>query len=167
MAVDLNAVCSRLDELGRRRPNGKSRAEVEEALSSKWEGVQVSAARTLAAWGDERSLSLVRGLLERLSRRKAAWAAAGALANALAPRLKPTDLDWVFKLFLRMARRDNRYALIPLFEAFEPRISIPALQARLHRLTGNEAVDLGMALNRIKWRTPEGGPTARSRADAR
>jgi hypothetical protein len=167
MAIDLNAVCSRLDELGRRRPDEKSRAEVECALSSKWQGVQVTAARALAAWGDERSLSLVRGLLEKLSQKKAAWAAAGALANALAPKLKPTDLDWVFKLFLRMARRDNRYALIPLFEVFDPHISVPALQARVDVLTGNEAVDLGMALNRIKWRALEGGPTTRSRAGAR
>lgn len=167
MAIDLNAVCSRLDELGRRRPDEKSRAEVEDALSSKWEGVQVSAARALAAWGDERSLSLVRGLLERLSQKKAAWAAAGALANALAPKLKPTDLDWVFKLFLRMARRDNRYALIPLFEAFDPQISIPALRAKRDALTGNEAVDLGMALNRVKWRALEGGLTTRSRVDSR
>jgi hypothetical protein len=167
VAIDLNAVCSRLDELGRRRPDEKSRAEVEDALSSKWQGVQVVAARALATWGDERSLSLVRGLLERLSQKKAAWAAAGALANALAPKLKPEDLDWVFKLFLSMARRANRYALIPLFEAFDPRISIPALQARLHALTGNEAVDLGMVLNRIQWRLFEGGLTARSRGDAR
>ena len=167
MATDLNAVCSRLDELGRRRPDGKSRAEVEGALSSKWEGVQVTAARALAAWGDERSLSLVRGLLERLSQKKAAWAAAGALANAIAPKLKPTDLDWVFELFLRIARRDNRYALIPLFEVFDPDISIRALQTRMDALTGNEAVDLGMVLNRIRWRAFEGGLTTRSRADAR
>jgi hypothetical protein len=167
MAIDLNAVCSRLDELGRRRPDEKSRAEVEGALSSKWEGVQVTAARALAAWSDERSVSLVRGLLERLSQKKAAWAAVGALANALAPKLKPTDLDWVFELFLRMARRNNRYALIPLFEVFDPNISVPALQARIAALTGNEAVDLGMVLNRIKWRAFEGGLTTRSRADAR
>lgn len=153
MAIDLNAVCSRLDELGRRRPDEKTRAEVEDALASKWQGVQVSAARALASWGDERSLALVRGLLETLSRKKAAWAAAGALANALAPKLEPEDLDWVFRLFLGIARRDNRYALVPLFEAFDPRICIPALQARLRALSGNEAVDLGMVLNRIKWRS--------------
>ncbi len=166
MSVDLNALCSRLDGFGRNRPNEKARIEVEQGLSSKWEGVQVTAARTLAAWGDERSLSLIRELLVKMSRKEAAWATTGALSNALAPRLAESDLDWVFDLFLSKARRDNRYALIPLFEAFEPNISIPALEARLTKATSDAASDLRMVLGRVKWRASSGGLTTRSRADA-
>jgi hypothetical protein len=150
-AIDLHALCSRLTKLGGRKPDDASRAEVEEALHSKWEGVQVTAARALAMWGDARSLYLVQQLLVEVSQKPARWAAAGALVRALAPHLTSADLPWIVDLFVRVARRDVRFCLVPLFEALEPRVAIPMLEVELAKATGLTAFDLRVALRRVEW----------------
>lgn len=99
----------------------------------------------------------------KISQKQAAWATTGALSNALAPKLTESDLEWVFDLFLRKARRHNRFALIPLFEAFDPSISVPALEAKLKQAANDTASDLRMVRARVRWHASKDGLTKRSR----
>jgi hypothetical protein len=71
MSLDLKTQCEHLAALGTKPPSASARRELEEALHSKWEGVQVTAARVLAAWGDAASLVAVRSLLVEVSAKPA------------------------------------------------------------------------------------------------
>ena len=57
---ELQQIQGHLHDLARSKPTVKRRDEVEALLGSKWEGVQVSAAHVLAAWGGPQSVSALR-----------------------------------------------------------------------------------------------------------
>jgi hypothetical protein len=130
--VDLQAACKRIAELGNSKPTEAARKEVESAPQSKWEGVQVTAARTLSAWGDRNSLDLIRELLAQLSRKPAHWASAGALANSLAPHLGESDIQWVIDTCSR-AKPKNRFSLVVMFFRLPPKPTLAALEGCLTR----------------------------------
>lgn len=48
MPDDLQAICAELRQIGLRRETPAARKKLDEALSSKWDGVQVSAAKALS-----------------------------------------------------------------------------------------------------------------------
>ena len=56
--------CNRLRALANNRPNAIGRQQVADALVSKFEGVQASAAKTLGAWGDATSVDRLKTLLK-------------------------------------------------------------------------------------------------------
>src|SRR5688572_9828844 len=116
----LRTECERIERLGDDPPSEEARAEVERALESKWEGVQVTAARTLSQWGDRRSVGAIRVLLAQLAKKSARWSAAGAVVDALRPHLSATDIDWVLSLCLKESNRHNRSTLMTLLLGLPP-----------------------------------------------
>lgn len=128
MSFDLQVACNRVAELGRREPTDAARTEVEAALRSKWEGLQVTAAKALSAWGDRRSVTLVQDLLAHLAKKQAGLASAGAVADALAPHLTEADIGWAIDLYGH-AKRKNKVALVGLFQRLPVRPTLAALAA--------------------------------------
>ncbi len=120
MPSDLRAICEELRQIGFRGETPKGRDKLEEALSSKWDGVQVAAAKVLSQWGDPRSLRSLKVLLSTLAAKPSRSGGAWAVARLLTMHLQPSDLDWAIELFIHQSRSDNRNALHILFEAFAP-----------------------------------------------
>jgi hypothetical protein len=131
MSSDLQVTAARLAELAKTSPTAGERREVEEAAKSKWEGTQVAAARTLCAWGDSQSLRSVRELLERLAQDRSRHASISAVAKALSPNLKLSDLDWVLELCFKTANPHNRTWLMELFTGTPPGPTLKALESRV------------------------------------
>ncbi len=138
VTVDVAALTAALRAMGSSRPNAESRARLEGALSSKWDGVRVVAAQSLCRWGDAEAIAAVRKALWELSAKPIRWSATGALAQALRPRLQSNELDWVVALFLRQAHRDNLFAIAVLFEAFDAKAVASRLQEELASVAGAE-----------------------------
>ena len=80
---NLHERCAHLDSLARSRPNRNARAEVEAALYSKWEGLQVHAGRALAAWGDRESVDALRDWLRISLEKPAGWSVTGEAVACL------------------------------------------------------------------------------------
>jgi len=97
-AVDeLQRATARLRDLGRSRPTAKRRVEVEGLLDSKWEGVQVSAARVLGAWGGPESVAALRSWLDR-GRANRNWTVTHVAVEALADCVTAEDVGWALDL---------------------------------------------------------------------
>ena len=114
-----------------------------EALSSKWDGVRVTAARVLLGWGDEASVEAVRQLLPQLASKPVRWAATGAVAQSLAGHLRPGDLDWALEVF-HQARARNRFALVSLFEALPAKTVLLRLAREQSAAGGKLTWELGV-----------------------
>jgi hypothetical protein len=145
MTFDLRSECARLAKLGQRRPSASARKELEEALASKWEGLQVTAARSLAAWGDEKSVAAIRALLETLAQKPAHWASTGAVADALKPLLRASDAEWVLQLCFERSNRHNRFALYSLLAGLPYQATLTELQARIE--SGGNSKELRAAMH--------------------
>lgn len=172
MADDLHVICEELRRIGLHPVTPAAREKLEGALSSKWDGVQVAAAKALSQWGDALSLHALRDLLAAVAsnphRRSAVW----AVARALRPHLQPSDLDWVIDLFIHRTRPGNRFYLGVLFEAFAPNEVRNRLEARLGDARGAKA-DLRTAIARAEWRSKaestvtQGGKPAKESQNAK
>jgi hypothetical protein len=131
MSLDFQATAKRLAELAETSPTPEGRKEVSEVALSKWEGLQVAAARTLCTWGDEDSLRTVRELLERLSQDRQRHSSILAVGRALSRSLKLQDLDWVLALYFEKANPHNRIWLSQLLVATPREPTLKALEARI------------------------------------
>ena len=90
---ELQRIKAHLRDLARNKPTAKRRAEVEALLQNKWQGVQVSAARVLAAWGGPESVSALRR-----------WFAEGGsnsheAVEALGRCVGDDDVEWALDLY--------------------------------------------------------------------
>lgn len=142
-----------LRELGARPPNAAARAALEEALASKWDGLNVIAARALCQWGDATSIARVRTALETLLADSRYRSPCGAIARTLMPHLGPADLQWAIDLLLEGAHRSNRFFARDLFEAFDPAALEALLQPLSSRYFGTEfAQDFEVLLFRARCR---------------
>ena len=151
MPNDLRAICEELRLIGLRPATRESREKLEEALLSKWDGVQVAAARALSQWGDPRSLRALKELLVAVAAKPVRWSITGAVAKLLTPHLQPTDLDWVIDVFIHRSRADNRFMLASLFETFAPNEVRKRLAAQtLHG--GKAERSVRAAIARAEWR---------------
>jgi HEAT repeat protein len=148
----LRTECERIEKLGRGPASDDAREYVENALQSKWEGVQVTAARALSKWGDERSIQAIRRLVGELAKKSARWSAAGAVVDALRPHLSSTDIDWVLRLCLKESNRHNRSTLMLLLLGLPPHETRAALQ-RLTDAGGCDPAEIREALRLIEMRT--------------
>ena len=114
----------RIDKVGRRPPSAALRAELYEALDSKWEGVAVHAARALCRWGDRASVARVRHALATLAERPGRDGPVSAIAEALIPCLSEDDLDWIIEVLFIRAHRDNRWSLRVLLSSVPGEVAI-------------------------------------------
>jgi hypothetical protein len=147
--MDLREECDRISALGRRKPTDGSRKEVADALSSKWEGLQVTAAKALSAWGDKASVDLIRKSLIDFSKKPAHWAAAGAVADALKPHMRSDDVEWVLDLCLKHSNPHNRFALFGLLAVLPPKATVAALENRRHT-AGHDSKEIKYAISLVQ-----------------
>jgi len=113
----INEACGRLESLLYTRPTEAARQEVERALNSKWEGVQVWAGRVLASWGGRRSVDALRGWLEGSMRKEAGWAVRGEAIRSLGQCHQPRDVEWLLDMYFDATDRLLRHEFLPLIEA--------------------------------------------------
>ena len=114
MNTEINNQCARLESLLHIRPTEALRDEVESALRSKWEGVQVWAGRVLAAWGGRRSIDALRRWLEASLPKDAGWAVRGEAIRSLCVCYQPRDIQWLMDLYFGAEDRLLRHEFSPL-----------------------------------------------------
>ena len=110
---ELASEADALRGLGQRKPTAARIGIVEQALSSKWEGIQSLALQTLGQWGDRKFVELVRPFLERAFQKKDAWAIRGVAIEVLAKLVGPEDLPWLTE-FVRGRSGLEQHELRPL-----------------------------------------------------
>jgi hypothetical protein len=129
--VDTKLLANQLESFARSRPNAEARVKVAEALSSKWEGVQVAAVKVLCAWGDETSLLSAKEALADFAGREARWSGASTMAKAIAPHLCPADSMWVANTLTSRANVENIVALRFLADSSALAELLPLLEKAL------------------------------------
>lgn len=148
--MDLKQHCDHLHRLGKKSPSKKARLELEKALQSKREGIQVVAAKALANWGDPKSIDAIKLLLVEKSKLEARWSAVGAISKLLYPFMNENDIDWVLELYLKESRRQNRFALIELILSLPYKETEQKLIRYQNIESGENAKDLRYALSRVR-----------------
>ena len=158
-ASDTSALSSRLHALADGPRTEAARAELLEALHSRFDGLRVLAARALCAWGDAAAIAAVKDAAWGLAGLPNRWGATSAVCQALAPHLtSEADLDWVFALYGGQAHSRTRYFVgAALFEVFAPAALLPRLEALAGR-AGDPGwtSDLRAARLRARARLPAG-----------
>lgn len=117
MNSKINEACGRLESLLYTRPTEVTRQEVERALNSKWEGVQVWAGRVLASWGGRRSVDALRTWLEASMCKEAGWAVRGEAIRSLCQCYQSRDVEWLLDMYFDATDRLLRHEFLPLIEA--------------------------------------------------
>jgi HEAT repeat protein len=125
--IDLRKTCERLKQLGRRKPTIEARREVEEALRSKWEGMQSAALHALGDWGDRRSVDLLREWLQEAFQRKYGWGIRGVAVKALARCVREEDVPWVLETYFGLRGVLRKHELLWLVMA----LPVPRARDRL------------------------------------
>lgn len=110
--ADLKQVAARLRDLGEQPVTPDARREVEQALQSKWEGIQAVAARTLARWGGRESVDALRGWLLHGYEKQRGWAIRGVAIEALTACYERQDIPWILDLFFASRSILTRYELL-------------------------------------------------------
>ncbi|MFO1251018.1 MAG: zinc-ribbon domain containing protein [Inhella sp.] len=121
-----------LRALGDAVPTAAARRSIESALHSKWNGLRVTAVKTLCRWGDAQSVRCAREALARECAGDGRASACAPMAKALATHVCEADLAWVMDLYLNQAHRSHRWQLHPLLQAF----GAATVQGRLSALRG-------------------------------
>lgn len=129
--ADLRAISENLRALTGRRPTPAQRAEVIAALSSKWEGVQATAAQVLASWGGRDSVEQLREFLTGCFSREAGWAIRGVVVRALRPIVTEEDVGWVLDLYFSLEGWLPKHELLWLVMGLPPAAARDRLVAAL------------------------------------
>jgi hypothetical protein len=114
MNIEINDRCARLKSLLHSKPNDLLREEVEHAVHSKWEGIQVCAGRVLANWGDRRSIESLREWLRSTLHKKSGWAVRGQAIRLLCQCYQSDDIHWLLDLYFEEENRLLRHEFLPL-----------------------------------------------------
>ena len=161
MQPDLRTICDELRAIGSRPATPAKRKKLEDAVSSKWDGVKVAAAKALSQWGDPQSVQTLKELLIALAEKPGRSSALGDISRLLMPHLKPSDLDWVSDVYMHKSHEGNGLGLVALFEMFPPQEVLRRLEAQPPR-NGKAGWDMLNAISRAKWRVDTEGKTKRS-----
>jgi hypothetical protein len=122
----------RLRRLARTREKPETRREVEEALSSKWEGVRANAARVLGIWGGRRSVEALRAALDSSMDLRAGWALRSVLVRALCSCADPVeDAAWMLDCYFDAAVHSQKRASQWEFWPFVSVVPKPLLRERI------------------------------------
>ncbi len=100
--TDLHVLCTELKVLATQPETPALRQKVETDFNSKWTGVQVCAARVLAAWGGRRSIELLKAWVEKWYRgnERIDRVMRTTASDILAKCIEPTDANWVLETYL-------------------------------------------------------------------
>lgn len=118
---DPTAACAILREFARQEPRAATVEITIGGLDHRREGVQVSAAQTLAKWRLHDAVPHLRRWLEELLRdKRCRWAAAGQAAKALAACINSSDAKWVLDAYFEQTVFARRMHLLPVVVSIEP-----------------------------------------------
>jgi hypothetical protein len=159
MATDLREECEELTRLASRGQNPAAKTRLLEALNSKWEGVRVTAARSLVRWGDPDSINAVKLALADLANKPSHWASVRPICEALGPALCLDDLEWVLGLYFEKAKKSNRLAMSHLFVAMPRKEALQAISEWCVRGLAQRR-DAESAARSIEWFASEPGRAA-------
>jgi hypothetical protein len=128
---DVAKATERVRYLGTLKATPERRAEVEQALLSKWEGVQSVAAQTLGRWGGRESVDVLRRWLDSLNDRPAAWSLVGVAADALASCVGDDDVDWIVGDYARLPQTLERHDRLAILVALPRKKTKARLKSEL------------------------------------
>lgn len=97
--VDLKEKCDRLRSIGKSRPNILTHNEVEEALYSKWQGVQSVAAQVLGEWGDKKSKGTLVDYLLKYENQSYGFRINSVVIKSLIPCVTEKDSEWILDTY--------------------------------------------------------------------
>ena len=125
----------RLRHLGSLKPNEERMSVAEEALSSKWEGVQSVALQVFGGWGGEKAIHLIRRFLEGAFVREHGWSIRKVAVTELAKLVGPDDVDWVLDLYFSRPGVLGKHELLPIV------LSLPPAKAKAGLVRGLSSND--------------------------
>lgn len=105
----------------------RCRGLVEEALTSKWEGVQSVALQVLGGWGDAQSRALLRSAIEQLDGREAGFSIRGVAVRAVAACITGDDAGWALDRLFALDGGLAKHTFLPVILA----LPVDSTQARL------------------------------------
>ena len=126
MVTDLKTEAERVRACADKR-DSRSLQIVEEALESKWEGLESLALQVLGGWGDDESRRRLRSFLEVAGERPYGWAIRGVAVKALASCVNSADAPWVLDRYFGVSGVLAKHELLPVV------VSLPleAIRSRL------------------------------------
>jgi len=145
--------CLQLETLTHGKPTSVKRKEVDDALQSRWEGVQVCAGRVLASWGDRDSIDKLRGLLESSLSKESGWAIRGEAVRALSECYKAEDIPWILDLYFETKDRLRRHELLPLITSLPKDVVTRRIKKELKNELETRRDAAAMAARRLEsWK---------------
>ena len=133
--IDIHEASVRLQHLATVKPSAQAWAEVRQALSSKWEGLQSRACRVLAAWGGREAVNELRSFLLDANAREFGWSIRGVVVDSLARCVAAEDTDWVLNHYFSIPGVLNKHELLPVVRA------LPIESARSRLLAESSSTD--------------------------
>lgn len=116
---DLRAVTDRIRAC-RHEVSAANRVLVDEALASKWEGVQSVALQVLGTWGDDGSRRRLRDFIERVDERPHGWAIRGVAVRALSGCVTRQDAAWALDRLFSLEGVLAKHEFVPVVLALPP-----------------------------------------------
>lgn len=114
----LRVECARIRALGEQAPDAAARAEIDDALASKWWGVRIVAIATLGRWGDAQDVARLKAIVDEgvTAKRWGGWLYDGSRAahRALAECLPSSETQWALEHSLST---DDAFELYPRIAA--------------------------------------------------
>ncbi|MEM7431652.1 MAG: hypothetical protein AAF351_06895 [Pseudomonadota bacterium] len=93
---------------------------VENALQSKWEGIQSAGLRVLGAWNDAEAKARIRKFLNECFAREYGWSIRGVAVEELSHCVNADDSDWILDLYFSQLTRLEKHELLPMVLALPP-----------------------------------------------
>jgi hypothetical protein len=124
---EIAELARRVRECSEAPTSERCRALVEEALGSKWEGVQSVALQVLGTWGDAQSRALLRSAIEQLDARQYGWSIRGVAVRALSACVTSDDADWALDRLFALEGELAKHEFLPVVRA----LPVDSVQTRL------------------------------------
>lgn len=110
-AVDFRAKVEELRTLANSRPRPQDRQIVQDALDSKWEGLQSVAAQTLGRWGDRPSVAALREFWPQCAARRNHYLQ-NVVAHSLRMCVRAEDAPWFLDVYFEASASARSFDLL-------------------------------------------------------
>lgn len=109
--IDPKEYSNYLRRLAKQGRTPEAQAEIEAALHSKWEGVQVVAGRILAEWRGRKSVEAIRAWLLRSFGKEHGSTVQAEATKALAECFEAQDIAWILDLYFSVPDVYHKHTL--------------------------------------------------------
>jgi hypothetical protein len=150
--TDLKVECERLRGLGRSRPNSVNRRLAAEALSSKFESLQVEGAKLLGRWGGREAVAALKSWLERSYQKKNALGIRGQAVKALSRCVTSEDAPWVLDLYFSHLGATESHSLVLLICALPTESWVPRIRSEVGSRSAERRRAAALAVARSRFR---------------